>query len=227
MAYSNWGAYVWKNGVLMPNLSDNSLVFKDNEWKITTKEDNEELYNEGENYKNKMVGSHAMIPLGRFCLEFYKVYLPKIHFESAEIQITSEDKTYLDYKNEELNLNISGRSISMNENIFEYRITNGQDYYFVVIGSAIGSGFDDDAFSKYLKKNVVFNKDDKSYIIKEPTALTIYDITNKYDRIREIKYQKGWIKSYLKDLIKPKNYKNFRRYFNDIKEGFESIYWLS
>lgn len=135
MAYSNWGAFVWKNGILKPEFSDNALICENDEWKVLDEE---------VDFENKnIVGAHATIPLGSFCLEFLKCYPPIIHFNSSIFEIEEED-LYTRYFNENLNLEVNSYSLGNNgnNNIKLYDIRHNDDYYCVIIGMSVGKGYE-------------------------------------------------------------------------------------
>lgn len=231
MAYSNWGAFVWKNGILKPEFSDNALICENDEWKVLDKEID---------FENKnIVGAHATIPFGSFCLEFLKCYSPIIHFNSSTFEIEEED-FYSQYFNENLDLEIISYSLGNNRSndIKFYEIRHKDDYYCVIIGLSIGKGYEKTPISKFILKNITFDKINRNsgkytYIINH--SHNIYDmvdldmIIDKYNRKYDIQYNKREIKYYLKQIFKFENLlhlKKIKFYIRMIIEYIRMIYWL-
>lgn len=231
MAYSNWGAFVWKNGILKPEFSDNALICENDEWKVLDKEID---------FENKnIVGAHATIPFGSFCLEFLKCYSPIIHFNSSIFEIKEED-FYSQYFNENLDLRIISYPLGNNRSndIKVYNIRHKDDYYCVIIGLSIGKGYEKTPISKFILKNITFDKINRksgkyTYIINH--SHNIYDmvdldmIIDKYNRKYDIQYNKREIKYYLKQIFKFENLlhlKKIKFYIRMIIEYIRMIYWL-
>ena len=88
MAYSDYGAYIWKNGENITDecadisckIIDGTFILKNwydnlvNEVSIRT--------NERENVKT--ISGHAVINLEKFCISFYKTYNPILHYPNGE-----------------------------------------------------------------------------------------------------------------------------------------------
>lgn len=231
MAYSNWGAFVWENGILKPEFSDNKLICENDEWKVL----DEEIDFENKN----IVGAHATIPFGSFCLEFLKCYSPIIHFNSSTFEIEEED-FYSQYFNENLDLEIISYPLGNNgsDAIKVYNIRHKDDYYCVIIGLSIGKGYEKTPISKFILKNITFDKINRNsgkctYIINH--SHNIYDmvdldmIIDKCYRKYDIKRNKSEIKYYLKQIFKFKNLlrpEKIRYYIIMIINHIKAIYWL-
>ena len=78
MAYSDYGAYIWKNGENITNecadvsckIIEGKFVFKN--WYDNLVDE----VNKNENEKEKTISGHALINLEKFCISFYKTYNP-------------------------------------------------------------------------------------------------------------------------------------------------------
>jgi hypothetical protein len=237
MAYSNWGAFVWKNGILKPEFSDNALICENDEWKVL---DEREILDEKIDFENKnKVGAHATIPFGSFCLEFLKCYPPIIHFNSSTFEIEEED-FYSQYFNENLDLEIISYPLGNNRSndIKVYNIRHKDDYYCVIIGLSIGNGYEKTPISKFILKNITFDKsagDSGKYAYIINHSHNIYDmvdldmIIDKYNRKYDIQYNKRRIIDYLKEIFKFENLLHFKKikfYIRMIIEHIRMIYWL-
>lgn len=231
MSYSNWGAFVWKNGILKPEFSDNALICENDEWKVLDKEID---------FENKnIVSAHATIPFGSFCLEFLKCYSPIIHFNSSIFEIKEED-LYTRYFNENLNLEVISYSLGNNGNndIKLYDIRHNDDYYCVIIGMSVGKGYEKTPISKFILKNITFNRNAENsgtYNYNIDYSHNIYDVVDldmiidKCYRKYDIKHNKSEIKYYLKQIFKFKNLlrpEKIRYYIIMIINHIKAIYWL-
>lgn len=74
MAYSDYGAYIWKNGKNITNeCADVSCKIIEGKFVFKNWYDNlvDEI-NKNENEKEKTISGHALINLEKFCISFYK-----------------------------------------------------------------------------------------------------------------------------------------------------------
>lgn len=152
MAYSNYGAYVWKNGInMIKKCCDVGYAYKKhgNIYKWIKHEDEEEEH----------VGGHAVIPIGNnILLVFYKKSL-SIYWGNDNGSITSEyidvdEKIFKHASFKKNGLEIMG--YELNTFIQFYEIKYKHEIWCVVIGSAFGNGWDDRHVSKLLKKKIKF-----------------------------------------------------------------------
>lgn len=227
MAYSNWGAYIWKNGEdITKQAADKRFSYnkEQNEWI----EDNlleAWCKTDDELDKTPSVGGHAILIFENFVLEFYKIYSPKIVFNTGKIiQTQFLEKDELTYKNKKLQLKITGMAINTNENIVKFDIEYKDDTYCVIVGMGIGNGYDKTKVSKFIKKYLVFFPERRSYFLKHRWVAAadtwqVLDYLGRLDDIKDERYYK-WthgIKPFLKNLIQLK-FKSASYYLEEIYE---------
>ncbi len=227
MAYSNWGAYIWKNGEdITKQTADKRFSYnkEQNEWI----EDNlleAWCKTDDELDKTPNVGGHAVLVFENFALEFYKIYSPKIVFNTGKIiQTQFLEKDELIYKNKKLQLKITGMTINTNESIVKFDIEYKNDVYCVIVGMSIGNGYDKTRTSKFIRKHIVFFPERRSYFLEHRwTEATdtwqVLDYLGRLDDIKDEKYYR-WefgIKPFLKNLIQFK-FKSAIYYLEEIRE---------
>lgn len=232
MAYSDYGAYVWKNG---ENITDECCD-------ISCKIINKEFVFENwyENLINSVttefeeetstISGHAVINLGKFCIVFYKTYNPIIYYLDGSHKETKVLEKGYDSKKDKLH--IRGYNLGYQTGFFFYEVDYKEDKYCVIVGSCIGKGWDYTPASKYVLKHLVlFERRDGEIFYKIDTKRDIdWDIVfNKLDRLHDISYERHWrndyIKSLLKDLITFR-FKNISWDLEQILERNENIKWL-
>ena len=157
MSYSDYGAYIWKNGVdITKQFADTSFYFSDG-WK--------EVEEESEIKDQPIVEGHAVLIFKNFAIEFYKTYNPIIVTASGErIQIPKyffeENLTY-NYKD----LEIEKFEMNDKKSIIEYIVKYQGNVFEIIIGSGFGNGWDKQLTSKFVKKYMTFNRNRKVYIL--------------------------------------------------------------
>ena len=235
MAYSDYGAYIWKNG---ENITDecadisckiiDGKFILDNWYKNLIKEVKEKA---DEKDEIKIISGHAVINLEKFCISFYKTYNPILYYPNGEHKEIDIRKKF-NYCIKKERLYIQGYKLGYQTGFYFYEIDYKEDKYCVIIGSAIGKGWDSTPASKYILKHLVlFERQDGSIIYRIETKRDVdLDIVfNKLDRLEDIKYEKCWINKYRKklytDLFKLK-FKNLVWDFNQILEHKEKVKWL-
>lgn len=220
MAYGDWGAFIWKNGANITEICGDTGLYK-KDGKISTKVNEEE-----KERLEQIDGGHAAIGFGDFGLVFYKTYDPKIwKLGAGEKSATSIGK--FPYENKKLKLRINRRELS--ENIYMYEIEHKGDIYCVIIGNAVGNGWEKQEVSKYILKNIYFDIERKWYIIKSKRTVYIGDVIDKLQREDNIKFKKYelWtfgIKPFIKDLIRLR-VGRARYHLDDILDYIEEIKW--
>lgn len=231
MAYSDYGAYIWKNG---ENITDEcaDVSCKIIEGKFVFKNWYDNLIDEiNKNENEKIISGHAVINLEKFCISFYKTYNPVLHYPNGEYKEIDIKKKY-DYSMEKEQLYIRGYKLGYQTGFYFYEIDYNEDKYCVIIGSAIGKGWDNTQASKYVLKNLVlFEREDGSvlYKIKTKRNTDLDIIFNKLDRLEDIKTEKYWTRKYQKQLLNnlfKLKFKNVIWDLNEILEHKEKIKWL-
>ena len=108
----------------------------------------------------------------------------------------------------------------------------------MIIGLSIGKGYEETPISKFILKNITFDKiarnsGEYAYIINH--SHNIYDmvdldmIIDKYNRKYDIQYNKREIRYYFKQIFKFENLlhlKKIKFYIRMIIEHIRMIYWL-
>lgn len=235
MAYSDYGAYIWKNGEnITDECADISCKIIDGKFILKNWYDN--LVNEvnirtNERENVKAISGHAVINLEEFCISFYKTYNPILHYPNGEYKEIDIRKKF-DYNMRKEQLYIRGYKLGYQTGFYFYEIDYKKDKYCVIIGNAIGKGWDSTPASKYVLKHLVlFEREDGSIIYRIETKrdVDVDIIFNKLDRLEDIKSEKYWMNRYrmnlFKDLFKLK-FKNVIWDFNQILEHKERIKWL-
>lgn len=222
MAYSNWGAYIWKNGEnITKKTADKAFIYikADKKWYESTVVDDMDV--EGMPH----AGGHAVLIFENFALEFYKIYSPKIVFNTGKIiQTQFLEKDELMYKNKKLQLKITGMTINTNENIVKFDIEYKDDTYCVIVGMSIGNGYDKTKVSKFIKKYIVFFPERRSYFLEHKwvTATDTWQVLDYLERLDDIKDERYYrwefgIKPFFEDLIRFK-FKNSFFHLEEIRE---------
>lgn len=233
MAYSDYGAYIWKNGKNITNeCADVSCKIIEGKFVFKNWYDNlvDEI-NKNENEKEKTISGHALINLEKFCISFYKTYNPILYYPNGEYKEVDIRKKF-DYSMRKERLYIRGYELGYHTGFYFYEIDYKEDKYCVVIGNAIGKGWDTTPASKYILKHLVlFEREDGSSIYRIETKRDIdWDIVfNKLDRLEDINVEKYWLKEYKKQLCKDLFKLRFKKLawnLNEILEHKERIKWL-
>lgn len=219
MAYSDFGAYIWKNGEnITKECADTHYVWN-----------GEKFVKDVEEYDEKSVvaGGHAVICLGDFCIEFLKVYNPRIVYHTGK-KINTKITEGTDYKSIRKNLEITGFSYGSRELINMFEIRYKKDYYCVICGSQIGNGLDDTKVSKYVLNNIKYNEENKHYYIDSDVDSDM--VIDKLQRLEEIKFEKYLLKNYgikplLADLIRFR-FDGVQFHWQTCKEHLCKIKWL-
>ena len=231
MAYSDYGAYIWKNGKnITDECADVACKIIDGEFVFNNWYDN--LADKVKNNENeKTISGHAIINFNKFCISFYKTYNPMLHYTNGEYKEIDIRKKY-DYSIEKEELFIRGYELGYQTGFYFYEIDHKEDKYCVVIGSAIGKGWDTTPASKYVLKHLdLFERSDGRifYRIKTNRDIDLDIVFNKLDRLEDIKLEKYWMNKYIIklfiDLFKLK-FKNLVWDLEQILEHKEKIKWL-
>ena len=224
MAYSDYGAYIWKNGEdITGKCADKAYYVVNNKW-IELDD-----FEPEENKKYVVAEGHAVLNFGNFCISFFKVYSPVINFTNGGI-IQTECLEKLEYLNKSLNLKIRGYSLGDTENINFFNIKYENDVYCVICGSSFGKGFDYYKTSKYIKNNIYYDLEREYYYIHTKNDVDLDIVINKLQRLDSISFEKYLmrqyaIKPFFKDLFKFQ-FRNAIFHFNEILERRETIKWL-
>ena len=217
MAYSNYGAYVWKEDKDMTeDCCDVGWIWLNNAW----------IKYDPEKHGDKdHVFAHAVIIYNNIALEFYKTWL-KVYRGQKDGSVTCE---YVDCENKIWHkpcLTRKGFEIvgyELNDWIQLYEITFGKDkeHWCVIIGNAFGKGYDKYHISKFLKKTR-YNPESQCYYTPDKSEYAIGYYTRK-DEIRDA-WHDIWSWN-----IKPM-FKNFRFfdsfYWKEIYEKLRDIWYL-
>lgn len=207
MAYSDYGAYVWKNGIdITKSVADKNYFYFKNEKKWY---DYNALPDDMDIGKGVHAGGHAVLLLNNdFAVCFYKTLNPTIVFKSGK-KIELKVLENLEYKNKRLSLDINGMYVDSDESIIEYTLKYKNDIYSIYIGSQIGNGLDNTYTSKFIKKYNTFDKEREIYILKHKYVINAdvwqaLDYFGRKDQIKFLRYSR-WefaIKPFLSDLIR-------------------------
>ena len=233
MAYSDYGAYIWKNGEdITEECADISCKIIDG--KFVNKNWYENLINSINNKEElATISGHAVLILDNFCLSFYKTYNPRIHFldgTSRELKLNNLNE----YKSKKLKLSLYRYNLGYDTGYFWYEITYNNDIYCIIIGSSIGCGWDSTPASKYVLKHLEFVKDEEDntqsfyrFNIKRNVDTDI--VFNKLSRLDDINFRKYFIHKYTKnmfyDLIRFR-FKSALWNIDQILDYREEIKWL-
>lgn len=223
MAYGNWGAFIWKNGEnITKECADTTFIWNGIEFIKDTEEDIDE--------ENTIEASgHAVIPFKDFCIQFYKIYNPKIVYSSGKIkEINVVDDFFKKYQNNKLNLMIWAYPLDCNNSVYVFEIKHKDDFYFVICGNRVGNGYNENHFSHYLLKNVKFNEEIGNYWI-EYNDVDADIIINKLIRLDDIDSEKYDLRRYRKTFWKNIFIFNFKEAIWNIgciQECKKTIKWL-
>lgn len=227
MAYSDYGAYIWKNGRnITKECADISCKIEDDKFVFENWYDNlSDEIKEKEN--SKKISGHAIINLEKFCISFYKTYNPRLYYlngENKEIDI----KKKFNYSMQKEKLHIRGYKLGYQTGFYFYQIDYKEDKYCVIIGSAIGNGWDSTPASKYVLKHLKLIENN---IYKVETKRDVdWDIVfNKLDRLEDISSEKYWIKRYIRSILIDLfelNFKNLVWDYNQLLDHKEKVKWL-
>ena len=217
MAYSNYGAYVWKNGEFVTKKYCDKSFY----WNKGYKEMQDNDWEKIENH----FGGHAVIILdNNYALEFYKYGL-KIMYKGKEIKTVDVENEI--FKKAEFVYNkiisIIGYPMDNCETIIKYNITYKNDKWCVIVGSSFGNGYDEQNTSKFIKNKLRYDK--LYYIECEEFEYGIEKQIRK-DEIRSIKHRlwKYGIKPFFKELLK---FRIDTYYLSEIKTYIIRWYYLS
>lgn len=203
MAYSNWGAFVWKNG---ENITATTC-----------------------DLSNDYSGGHALLDFGEFSIEFYKNYEPVIKFaDKSKKNIEVKCLKAKSWNNKKIKIRIVGYSLDNNEIVNAFQISHNDNNYFVICGMSVGKGFEKCKLSKYLLKNVRYDDGRKWHWIKTKFDANVGDVVDKMQRLDMITFERfsNWqfcIKPFLKRLLKFK-FDSF--YFKEMMENFYKIHLM-
>lgn len=221
MAYSDYGAFIWKNGKdITDECGDIFYVKFGNEWvnsaKLTAEQ--RQTLEDTNGYENAFEG-HAIIDLGDALLSCYKTYNPMLLYKSTgeKIELRVDEEA-------SVTINIGGKTLfiyELQESYVHFRfIRYGSDYYCIVVGSGIGRGFESTPLSKFIKKHHYFLGDDGSKFMHKGKLITNMDeIIDYYGRKSDIRGEKYWRRRDFKDLI----CSLFKLNFNSISWCWNSI----
>ena len=230
MAYSNYGAYIWKNGVdKTKECADRSYYYNDM-WKV--KKPQEEL----EEWEDTQVGGHAVLALdNKILLCFYKTHSLDIYYGcendkiiSHKIDIENDILKLAEYTDPTKQIKISGYSIDSDESIYMYEIQYENDIWCVVIGSAFGNGWDTRRISKFVRNNIDYrDRNGEYFYILETESIYQIDYICRQDDLDDEK-QDLWrygIKPFLKNLFSFHwNYLSY--YIGEIESRLVNIKYL-
>lgn len=200
MAYSNYGAYVWRKGI---NITKTTCD-------VNYKYDNK---------KNKYVlndsplggiGSHVVIPLSdTLLIEVYKINYVKFYekgrlIKTVDIECICEKAVY---RYNEKEIEIIGYSLDTNKSIYKLDLDYKGISYCIIIGSAFGNGWDSEYVSKFILKHVEYEEANRHHYIRafKNFGFDFFDITliiDKMIRKDECKDIIYWLKRDFKDLLK-------------------------
>lgn len=232
MAYSNYGALIWKNGKeVTKEYADKSYEYKskDKKWIDVT---DEEITGETET----RCGGHAVIPYKNILITFYKTWgdiyetdnKGNIKHKSLSAEESNDD--YVIYNSEQNGITIN--CYVEEEFIYCYDILfkKEDEHWFVIVGSALGNGWDNRYITKFLRKTIykdkrsAIDKPIKSNVYDKQYFLPFYGFGNEFklgyyirkDDRKDIKKDlwKFGIKRFLKDLI---SFNSKGYYFENIR----------
>lgn len=228
MAYSDYGAFIWKNGENVTNLCADSSFYAVQDGK-KKKFYNYDIISDLIDCNDICSSGHAVLCFDTFCLEFLKTYSPIIKFTTGST-INTKCLENIKYTNKSLGIEVTGYSLGDNELVNFFNIKHKDDVYCVICGACVGKGFEYKKLSKYIQKNIYYDKEREYYYFRTKHNISLDYIINKLIRLDEISFEKYlmWnygIKSFIKDLLKFK-IRNAWYHFNDILERKEVIKWL-
>lgn len=200
MAYSNYGAYVWKKGI---NITKTTC---DVNYKYNNKK-NKYVLNDS---TLGGIGSHVVIPLSdTLLIEIYKTSYVKFYekgklVKSVNIETICERAVY---KYNEKDIEIIGCPLDLNETIYKLDLDYKGISYLIVIGGAFGNGWDSRYVSKFILKHVEYEETNRFHYIRAFKTFNfdffdvslIIDKMIRKDECKDIIY---YIKRDFKDLLK-------------------------
>ena len=186
MAYSNWGAFIWRKGCNVTKLyADTSYAFVNGVW----------MPDDGTDQEIR-VGGHAVIPLkDKYLLECYKDNVI-LHAGVQKIQISDYFYTFDDYC-------IRTWHLDETENIRVTTISDActeDDLFYIISGMSLGRGFEGTHLSKYILKHIKYDKNFKKYLWNETDGILEYAI-EKMKRKDERKSTRYWMLRHKSDII--------------------------
>lgn len=224
MAYSDYGAYIWKNDKnITENCADSTYYFINGKFQ----KNNDEIKLDDENIIS--ASGHAVLCFESFCIEFFKVYNPVIVFSNGE-KIKTDCLNFKNYENKKIKLKISGYYLDDLELINMFQVSYQGNNYCVVCGSQVGNGLDNNYTSKYIIKNLYYDKERGYYFINTKYDVEISSVLNKLIRLDDIKFEKYLMKTYalkpmIKDLFKL-DFEGVLFHLEEYLEHKEKIKWL-
>lgn len=218
MAYSDYGAYIWKNGKnITKECADTHYVWNGQKF----------IKNRPYSDNSVVASGHAVICFDDICIEFYKLNNPKIIYSTGK-KINTEIDEGKDYKSIRRNLEITGYSLGNNEDVNLFEVRYKKDYYCVICGSQVGNGLDDTKLSKYLLKKINYNKENNSYYINCETEIDL--VIDNLERREQRRFEKFLLKKFgIKPLILSLlklNFDGIKFHWQTCKEHLEKIKWL-
>lgn len=213
MAYSNYGAYVWKNGKdITKETCDKDYIWKNNKWELQKYENDLSIHKKDE--ESLVAFGHAVVPLSEdIVIEFYKTFGVKIYIKDKCTILDFETDIAQRSHFELEGITLVGFHLDSYENINFIEIEYNENMWCVVLGSGFGKGYDNYNVSKFVKKHIKFSdgKGDfrKGYRIRKFNNLDlntelIIDYMERKDDRNYIKYC-IWnfaVKPLFKSLIK-------------------------
>ena len=230
MAWSDYGAFVWKNGKLINDGSytDQSYYYTDSRWikyNDLSDEVRESIKIIQDNKCLNSAGGHAVIPLDDdICISFLKTYGVEVHNKLETKFYSSEKvscKANIKYNKD---LSFYGFSLDSNEIIYWYEIRYKGDNYLVIVGSSVGSGFEKDYASKFILKSVQYRNLDsnREYYFKyrDKDIYPSFEMMDYYIRKDNIEFEKYLSREF--DL-KPLLHNLIRFRFSDVLYHLECL----
>lgn len=221
MAYSDYGAFVWKNDKEITNECADKAYYrmKNGVWV----ESNELSFNLGIDLNTKIVEGHAVLDFGSYFLVFYKDYNPTLYNkETCQSKILELDKSG------KIEIDIDNKKLTILEGLCDYLkfryVSFDNDNYFIVCGGSVGKGYEKTCVSKAIKKYLCcwsYEPNKFRYDFTNKGQL-IYDmdiIVNSCSRRDDIKHERYWRNIYIKDLI----ISMFKFKFNDASFDWKEI----
>ena len=231
MAYSNYGAYVWKNGVdFTEEQCDTTYYYQKNKWHHVHKNEEHEFFDSALHEKVRHIGSHAVIQINNSTIiEFYKTCFVNIHYKNGTKQVDIENDILNSAEYKYRNIKIIGYPLDKDDSIIFYEITYRQDVYCVIVGSNFGNGYDDKRISKYIKKHIEYDdSDNKRRFYHIPTKsqyqLDYLCMRDQLDFEKYLFFTYSF-KPFLKALFTFR-WNQLSYYFGEIKQALIDMYYL-
>lgn len=184
MAYSNYGAYVWKNEKdITEETCDKDYIWKDNKWQLNKYENDLSIHKKNE--EPIVAFGHAVVPLSEdILIEFYKTFSVKIYIKdkckTLNFETDIEEKSYFEYEG----ITLQGFKLDSFGVLNCTRIEYGKDCWCVVVGSSFGKGYDKYHISRFVKKYMTFQEDSSlgnTYWINRFGSRLFVDTTSMVD----------------------------------------------